>query len=216
MASTLAIFDLDGTLLPPPSAELRFAAHLATAGGIGSRQLVQYLSFAVSQWPRHHGRVWKVNKAYLAGLPVAEIEPQAENFAHRPLLPRLRPAMLERLRWHQNASDVVLLLTGAPDFLARPLCRELGIIHCIATVCTVRNGRFTAHAPLRHPVGDEKRALADAFCARHGLALEEACAYCDSVNDLPLLEAVGCAVAVCPDMVLARLAEQRGWNTFGD
>jgi hypothetical protein len=37
-------------------------------------------------------------------------------------------------------------------------------------------------------------------------------AYSDSINDLPLLEAVQQAVAVNADARLAALAEQRGWR----
>lgn len=214
MRPMLAIFDLDGTLLPPPSTEVRFAASLIGTGVIGPRQLASYLAFAVSRWPRHRGRIWKLNKAYLDRLAVEDIESRAGAFVRQNLLPRLRPTLLAHLHRHQDARDPVLLLTGAPDFLARPVCHELGIAHCIATACTVRNGRFAAAAPRMQPLGREKRALAEAFCARNGLSLHEACAYCDSVNDLPLLEVVGRAVAVCPDTGLARRAAQRGWSTL--
>jgi HAD superfamily hydrolase (TIGR01490 family) len=208
----LAIFDLDGTLLPLPSAEVRFAASLAGSGLIGPRQLAGYLAFAVSQWPHYRGRTWKRNKAYLNRLAVTDIESRADAFVRRVLLPRLRPALLAHLRRHQHAGDPVLLLTGAPDFLARPLCRELGIAHCIATRCTIHDGRFAAGAPRVQPLGRDKRTLAEAFCSRNGLSLQEACAYCDSAHDLPLLEVVGRVVAVYPDAGLARRAAQRGWR----
>ena len=39
-------------------------------------------------------------------------------------------------------------------------------------------------------------------------------AYSDSINDLPLLEAVDEAVAVDPDPRLAAIARERGWRVL--
>lgn len=39
--------------------------------------------------------------------------------------------------------------------------------------------------------------------------------YADSIYDLPLLEAVGHPVAVCPEERLASIARQRGWPILG-
>ena len=41
-------------------------------------------------------------------------------------------------------------------------------------------------------------------------------AYADSFTDLPLLEWVGHAVAVCPDDELATHAQSQGWQIIGD
>jgi phosphoserine phosphatase len=41
--------------------------------------------------------------------------------------------------------------------------------------------------------------------------LADASFYSDSINDLPLMSAVGCAVAVDPDEMLLREAQQRRW-----
>ncbi len=49
------------------------------------------------------------------------------------------------------------------------------------------------------------------FCRRRGLTLAEAAYYGDSVNDVPILEAVGHPVAVNPSPLLRRAAEERGW-----
>jgi phosphoserine phosphatase len=45
-------------------------------------------------------------------------------------------------------------------------------------------------------------------------ALAEATFYSDSANDLPLLRAVGRAVAVDPDDALRREAETQGWTVL--
>jgi hypothetical protein len=58
-------------------------------------------------------------------------------------------------------------------------------------------------------------AKADAItdlAAREGLDLARCAAYSDSINDIPMLSAVGRAVAVNPDPALRRAARERGWE----
>ena len=55
-----------------------------------------------------------------------------------------------------------------------------------------------------------------AWLAQQGLRLQQfdSTAYSDSINDLPLLEAVDHAVVVHADAALAAIAAQRGWRTL--
>jgi phosphoserine phosphatase len=58
------------------------------------------------------------------------------------------------------------------------------------------------------------RAKADAvrvLARSTGLNLRASCAYSDSINDLPLLEAVAYPHAVNPDRRLRRMAIERHW-----
>jgi phosphoserine phosphatase len=48
----------------------------------------------------------------------------------------------------------------------------------------------------------------------HELRKFRSTAYSDSINDLPLLEAVDVAVAVDPDPRLAEIARERGWRVL--
>ena len=51
-----------------------------------------------------------------------------------------------------------------------------------------------------------------ALAATEGLDLRRCTAYSDSVNDVPMLSAVGTAVAVNPDSELRDIAKERGWQ----
>lgn len=208
----LAVFDLDGTLVPAPSTELRFALHLAAAGVVGPRQALRALCFAARWAPAYGRHVWKKNKGYLAGLAVDDVERRAAAYVERRLLRLLRPAVLARLRSHASAGDAVVLLTGSARFLARPLCRMLGVAHCIATDCAAEDGRYAFAPPRQHPFGADKLALLCAYGRRAGLPLGRMSAYADSAHDLPLLAAAAHAVAVHPDRALARAARARGWE----
>jgi putative phosphoserine phosphatase/1-acylglycerol-3-phosphate O-acyltransferase len=208
--ASLAIFDLDGTLVPWPSAELRLLSRLLREGLLGPRQLALGLAFGLHALAP--GGSLRSNKAYLAGLEVSEVERAAERFVDDTLVVVLRPGIVARLRAHQAEGVPVLLVTGSLDFVARPLCRRLGVAHWIATECAASGGRFSAAAPRVHPRGRAKLELARAFCAARGLRLGEAIAYGNSGEDAWLLGAVGRAVAVHPDPRLARVARARDWS----
>lgn len=208
---TIAFFDLDGTLTGGPSSERLFLMELARHGLLGPRQLVAALAFQ-----RRYGRAFgrhalKKNKAYLAGLPVDDVAQIGRRFVRDVLAARLRPDVLSRLCAHQAAGEAAILLTGAPDFIARPLAAALGMEDCIASRCAAVQGLFVAEPPPLHPFGPEKRRLAQLCCGERGVAPESCAAYGDSVYDLPLLESVGRAVAVYPDSALRLVARRRGW-----
>ena len=59
--------------------------------------------------------------------------------------------------------------------------------------------------------GPEKAKAIAMTAAEHGIDLADCSAYSDSMNDLPLLEAVGYPHAVNPEGELRRIAFQRGW-----
>jgi HAD superfamily hydrolase (TIGR01490 family) len=207
----LVLVDLDGTLLDHPSIERRFIRYLARQGMLGPRQWLAAGVFFL-RWTLRFGRaVGRKNKAYLSGLEQGRVARAAEAFVTGEILHRLQPTMLGRLRRHAAAGDALVLLTGAPDFIATPLARRLGA-ECCATVCRARNGCFTASPPLRHPLGAEKLALARELAHSAGVELIRCIAYADSGDDIPLLEAVGRAVAVNPDRRLAHVAACRDWE----
>jgi HAD superfamily hydrolase (TIGR01490 family) len=211
----LVIFDLDGTLVPLPSSERRFAAAMVREGKLGPRQVAAWLGF-VARHVHLLGRdVLRTNKAYLYRLPVAQVDAHARKFVEEELLPHVRPIMRNRIAMHKRRGDTLLLMTGAPDFIAAPLARTLGMPHCIATQCARSGGRYRAALPVVYPNREEKLRLAVELADELGFALDNATAYGDSVHDLPLLSCVGTAIAVVPDARLAEHALQAGWERLG-
>ncbi len=206
------LMDLDGTLLPAPSSEARFITYLALRAKLGPVQIVSALGFYAVYWRRFGHHVGRKNKAYLTNLRRRQIELLAARFVQQKLLPRLRPAVLGRLRSHQRAGDKVVLLTGAPDFLAAPLAAALGVQRWYATECAYRGERFHWRPPLRHPLAAEKLKAAQWICRQEHIDLRDCTAYADSIHDLPLLERVARAVVVHPDRALANIAVDRGWE----
>jgi HAD superfamily hydrolase (TIGR01490 family) len=208
---TLAIFDIDGTLVRG-STERRFWRYLLARRRQGPRQILTYVWFLLRFLPRYGIHVAKKNKAYLVGLTTAEVEALATDFVAKEILLRLREPAVQRLQQHLRRGDAVALLSGTIEPIARALARHLGVECVVATICAERHGRYLARPPDRHPFAREKLALAVELAASFGTELEHATAYGDSAHDLELLEAVGSPVAVWPDQRLLLAARANDWD----
>ena len=210
---TLAIFDIDGTLVRGGT-ERRFWGYLLARGRQGPRQILAGAWFLVRYLPRYGVHVAKKNKAYLVGLKTADVAALAADFVAREALPRLAEPVVERLQQHQRAGDTVALLSGTLEPIARALAQHLGVQHVRATVCAERDGRYLAQPPVVHPFGALKVGLAKELATQLGTELNLATAYADSAHDLELLEAVGSPVAVEPDRTLLRAAHTKAWDVI--
>ena len=210
---TLAIFDIDGTLVGG-STERRFWRYLFARRRQGPRQILAGAWFLVRFLPRFGVHIAKKNKAYLVGLKTADMAALAADFVAREVVPQLYEPAVQRLQQHLRAGDTVALVSGTLEPIARALAEHLGVQHVRATVCAERDGRYLAQPPVVHPFGAQKVGLAAGLAAQLDTDLRLATAYADSVHDLKLLEAVGSPVAVRPDRRLLRAARAKAWDVI--
>ena len=208
----LVFFDLDGTLINGLSSEKRFFVFLLRGRILRLRQLAAFLIFTLRWFTHSQKDVWKKNKAYLTGLRLTKIQHLAEQFVTQASLSNLRPVVKRRLENHLVQGDIVVLLTGTPDFIACPIAKQLGITHIAATVCDTKNGYFTSSPPIIHPLGAAKLKIAEQMCRNLNTTLAKCTAYADSASDIALLASVSQPVAVYPDSKLRQIAKQRGWE----
>ena len=125
----------------------------------------------------------RVTRLTFAGRDAAEIEAAGERHA-RDILPGvLRPAMMERIGWHQARGDTVVIVSASLDAYMRPWCDA----HGLALICNrleVADGRLTG----RYLDGDRGAHKAADIRARHDLAsFARVHAYGDSSEDKPML-----------------------------
>jgi HAD superfamily hydrolase (TIGR01490 family) len=202
----LAIFDVDGTLVSGRSTEKRFMAWLLRRGHIGPRQAFSAAWFVIRWFPRFGRHVFRKNKAYLNGLPASLVEDEARRFVESvPDADWIQPALAE-LRRHRDDGHVVVLLSGTLQPIVDSLCGRFGADGSFGAECLVRDGRFTASPPVRHPFHAEKAAMLPSICETYRIAAEEVYAYADSRFDIPFMKMAGHPVAVCPDRTLAAWA----------
>ena len=107
-----------------------------------------------------------------------------------------------------------VIATSSLDILVRPLAERLGMDGVIATELEFENGVATGRASGIPCVGDEKLRRVLEFIRLHNAVAADCGFYTDSVNDLPVLRALGKPVAVNPDPRLRRIALRNGWQVL--
>ena len=150
--------------------------------------------------------------AFVKGREVSEVIGLGEEIFDDLMSRKLWPGTLELAQGHLDRGQRVWLVTATPVELAAIIAQRLGFTGALGTVSEIENGRYTGRlhgAPLHGPAKAEAvRALAE----REGLNLARCAAYSDSANDVPMLSAVGRAVAVNPDSTLRAHARAVGWE----
>ncbi|MGH9775168.1 MAG: HAD family hydrolase [Candidatus Acidiferrales bacterium] len=208
--SIAAFFDLDGTLLPPPSLELRFALHLFRRHPLALKPCLQWLAHLAGSFACSPRRAVVANKFYLAGMSAQSIEALVLEFSREPL-PFYREA-LRRLAWHFAHGHQIFLVSGTLAILARAVARQLAFpVAVCATELEFQSGRCTGRIAGEHISGAAKARALARLATLHGLDLRRSFAYGNSISDAAMLSAVGLRAAVNPSPRLERLARQRGW-----
>jgi putative phosphoserine phosphatase/1-acylglycerol-3-phosphate O-acyltransferase len=202
-------FDVDGTLLPPPSTERRFFRWLLTHRNIGLRHVARGVLSMLADFPWSAAR-FKANKAYLGGEPVDRFQSLGAGFVTAAIVPIVRREAREAIERHRRDGDRIVLLTGTLDLLARPLARALAIDGVVCGQLEQWDGRFTGRSLSPHPYGEGKAAALRDYARREGIDLAQAALYSDDWSDLPALRLVGRPTLVNPSPRLRQLAEQRG------
>jgi len=188
VGSRVAVFDVDGTLLRGDC--LWMAAH-RSKGAIGQ------LLAAVAVLPWLIGwQLWLVStgrfkQQTIAAFGVCEVVNRAQaagraDWLLGELRDQLRPEALQRLRWHQQRGDRVLLCSASPRLLLQPLADWLGV-ELLCTELQQDDGRWIPKLASPNCKGPEKvRRLEQHLGELEGLTIE---AYGDSKGDRELLQA---------------------------
>src|SRR3546814_187869 len=138
--------------------------------------------------------------------------------------PPRRPSVLalDRGLRHLGQGDLCAVVTATNEFVTAPIARAFGIPHLIATVPQYQNGRYTGRISGTPSFQEGKVERVHAWLTSMNLTLGDfnsSFFYSDSVNDIPLLEAVTNPVATNPSPPLRQIAKDRGWpvlNLFHD
>jgi HAD superfamily hydrolase (TIGR01490 family) len=208
-----ALFDLDRTLVRTDTATLytRYERRIGAATAKDSLQVAWWLlqyGFGVLDAPKVVAKVL----AKYAGMEEREMQRRADAWYGEYVVPQVTEAGRRAVRRHLDRGDVVAIVTSATPYAAEPLARDLGIAHVLCNRLEVKDGRFTGELVPPFCYGAGKIEVAERLAAAQGGSLDDACFYSDSITDLPLLERVGTAVCVNPDVRLRRAALARGYR----
>ena len=215
----LVVFDLDHTLLSGDS-DVLWCDFLLARGELDRAAFAARNAEVERRYRAGEITAQAFTEFYLstlAGRARAALASLREDFMREAIVPRIPASARALVETHRRAGDLLVLSTATNRFLVELTARDLGFEHLIATEPEVLGGAFSGRATgvLNMREGKPRR-LRD-WLAGRGLAdsaLADASAYSDSINDLPLLQAVGRPVAVDPDAKLLAHALARGWRVM--
>lgn len=229
-----AFFDLDGTLMPLPSLEMRFLSVLRYRRVIGIRNYFAWIAESLPLIPRGINQILHANKMYLRGvradggtdIPVCLFpEDQAAETGSSRRQARmpvpLFPEAIERMVWHAERGHLLVIVSGTLEPLAQRAARTMeaelearglrsGIRVC-ATRLEVKSEAWTGRIVGEAMFGEAKARAIQRIAGAEDLDLQRCFAYGDSANDKWMLEAVGKPAAVNPSNDLTRIARRNEW-----
>jgi len=214
-AVAVAIFDLDGTIMSTNVIEqylwarlpeLSRTQQLAEIGQV-LRRLPSYLRAE----QRDRGTFLRAVYRRYRGADLAALERFVDTSMAPHILNRLSPEAVRRIREHRAAGHTTVLITGVVRPLTRPIQPLFDVI-VAADLAVDEEGRCTGFLTGPPVVGESRAAWLKHYAAQQRIDLDRSFAYADSHSDLPMLETVGNAVAVSPDIALMRAANRNRWS----
>ncbi|MBL8513154.1 MAG: HAD family hydrolase [Betaproteobacteria bacterium] len=210
----LALFDLDYTLLAGDS-DHAWGEFLVREGLIDAHD---YKTRNDAFWAQYKAGILKIDEyllfalSFIAGKSVEEVAPLHARYVEEAVKPMIRPNALGLVRKHD--ADLTCIVTATNEFLTAPSKALFDVDHLIACQVEIDNGRYTGRAFGVPSMGKGKITRVQQWLESRGQSFdsfERVYFYSDSLNDLPLLEAVSHPVAVNPDAVLREHARTQGW-----
>ncbi len=213
---TLAIFDLDNTLLSGDS-DYGWGEFLVKKNIVDKKHYEQENLRFYEQYKR--GDLNIVEYSAFSFEPLSQLAMQELRVLHaefmetviRPMIGGKARKLVQR---HKDKGHTLLVITATNSFITRPIVQDFGIEHLLATEPKVVNGRFTTEIAGIPCFQDGKVKRLDKWLLEKDESLAGSFFYSDSFNDLPLMEKVENVIAVDPDDKLAEIAEERGWKTI--
>jgi HAD superfamily hydrolase (TIGR01490 family) len=199
-AAHLAVFDVDRTLLLGDC--LLMLGRHRQGGPLA--WLLRWLGFLPSLLAKISGRIstGQLKERFLAhfilgrgsrGERANQAHDDLEHELRGPFLAqlqrRLRPAAVQRLRWHQQQGHRVILCSASPEFILQPLADALGV-GLIGTQVSRRDDVLLPLLAGPNCKGPEKPRRLEALLAAEGQSLDAFLleAYGDSAGDRELLQ----------------------------
>jgi len=210
---TLAIFDLDNTLLDGDSDYL-WGRFLCDQGLVDAKSYEIENQRFYEEYKTGVLDIFEFLTFSLQPLSIRSMEELAilhEKFMDSIIRPRITPAARQLLEKHRKNGDFLLIITATNLFITAPIAQELGVDDIIATDAEIKNERYTGKVEGTPCFREGKVTRLEQWLKQQGQNLAESWFYSDSHNDLPLLERVSHPVAVDPDETLADHAAARGW-----
>ena len=209
----LAIFDLDETLIAADSASLwvRFIVEKELASPLLIEQ-EQHLMKDYAKGSMNMQSYMTATLAPIAGMSTKALAPFIDEFIQTWIRPALFPAALERIEWHKRRGDTVIIISATGEHLVKPIAELLQVDDALAINLEIKDDTVTGNTTGTLSYREGKVVRLEAWLEAHSDSFNALYCYTDSMNDLPLLQAVDHPFAVNPDPALALHAQMQEWT----
>jgi HAD superfamily hydrolase (TIGR01490 family) len=216
MGAAAAFFDLDKTVIAKASM-VAFGRPLYKEGLIARRTLARglYGQLVYMHLGASEEKLARIRESLLTltkGWDQTRVREIVRETLEDVVEPIIYAEALELIESHKAAGHKVFIVSASPEEIVLPLAEYLGVDEAIASRAKVdEEGKYTGEME-RYAYGPLKAEVMREVAAAEGIDLAASFAYSDSYTDAPMLEVVGHPVAVNPDRVLRKLAEEKGWE----
>lgn len=209
----LALFDLDKTLLNGDS-DFEWGQFLVNKKLVNEEEYEKANKYFYEEYQR--GTLDIIEFCAFSFKPLSELglaklkELHAE-FMQSVIIPMVRSQSQATIDKHHAKGDISIMITATNSFITQPIADYFGIQHLIATEPKIVNGNYTTEIEGTPCFQEGKVKRLNEWMKIHHADLSGSYLYSDSMNDVPLLEAVDNAIAVQPDDTLLAIAKERNW-----
>ena len=211
---TLAIFDLDNTLLSGDSDHGwgEFLVRKKIVDGKTYRRSNEKFYQKYQQGTLDIFEYSAFSFTPLAAHTMEELAVLHEEFMRDIICPMIGHKAKSLVERHRQKGHILLVITATNSFVTRPIVEAFGIENLLATEPEIVNGRYTKSIDGTPCFKEGKVTRLREWMAQNEYTLEGSFFYSDSHNDCPLMEQVDNPVAVDPDEQLEEIAKKRGWK----
>jgi HAD superfamily hydrolase (TIGR01490 family) len=210
---TLAIFDLDNTLLGGDS-DYAWGEFIASLGIVNGHEYRAKNDAFYDDYCRGELDIYAYQRfvlSPLAGRSMGELAQWHAQFMREKIAAMILPKAEALIDSHRTQGHTLMIITATNAFITAPIAQHFGIDILIATDPELRNGLYTGDIIGTPCYREGKVGRLNTWLQQNNENLTGSFFYSDSHNDLPLLQTVDHPVAVNPDEKLKALAEQNGW-----
>ena len=142
---TLALFDLDYTLLPIDS-DYEWARFLIRLGVVDGAEYERRNDLFFEQY---HAGTLDIHEflafqlAPLAAHPRSQLDAWHRQFMDEVIAPAIRPSARALVDRHRSSGDLCAIVTATNEFVTAPIARAFGVEHLIATGIEQLDARYT-------------------------------------------------------------------------
>lgn len=200
---SLALFDMDGTIIDGDTNDISFNQYLAQ--GLIDKSVIDKLNYFEDLF---YKGVLDINEfVRFAVTPLLNFTKEKrdlvlDNIVKNNIYPKVRLDALKQIKFHKDRGDTVVIVTSTMDYLVEVVARYLKVEYYLGAPMEQQGGRLTGKQAGIVPFQQDKITCVKEFAMQHHLSLEGMYGYGDSVNDIPMLSICEHKFAVNPNQKL--------------